>query len=310
MAEKYIQKTNFFKFVFLIIILIGLSSCSSPENSSSGQNWRTGSEGISIRFAPDSPPNEVLSSEDLNVIVEYANKGSYNIGKGDIMFYLTGYDPAILFGRPVEAKSNNKAMEGKSQFNKQGSQPDFVKWATGIDMSHIPNVDSFKQDIKVTSCYKYKTIATPEVCIDPNKISTQPSECSFSVRNLGGSQGAPIAVTDVQVKTNGRKAYFEIHFQNKGRGKPYTGAGLGNCYNSIGLDNIDTINLEKVYLSGDFTASCHPSKKIRLANGRGFVICERPINEKSHFVGVMEIVVSYNYMDSITKSLTIVNVGK
>lgn len=297
----------------LIIALIMLASCTNSGSSgSSNENFRSGTEGLKFSFVLDNPPSEVLSTQELSVMTEFSNKGATNINPGGLIFYLTGYDSTILFGNQVMAMNLGEVLEGKSQFNTQGSQSAFGKWVTRPNTKNLPKIDSFKQDLTLTACYKYSTIATPEVCVDPQKYDTADSgKCNFEIRNLGGSQGAPIAVSQIKLRTTSDTAYFEIHFQNSGKGTSFLPSkGIENCYTSLGVQDLNMVYLKKISLSGvDFTNSCKPSRNVRLVGGKGFIACERPISG-SYFTGVLDIELDYNYRDSISKQISIVNLNK
>ena len=301
------------KYVILCLVVL-LTACTTTSSSNPGnKNWQTGTEGVRMSFLADNPPAEVLSSQDFNIIVEYANKGTHDISAGNLVFYLTGYDKTILFGGAPYKSESTGAIGGKNQFNTQGSQAAYAKWKTTPRITDVPDVDSFKQDLTLTACYSYSTTANPEVCLDPLEYElVAAGKCDFDVRELGSSQGAPIAVTDVKLKTTGDKAYFEIHFQNKGGGIPYLPSkGLTGCYNSLSLSDVNMIKLTKVYLSNDdFTGSCQPSDEVRLINGRGFAVCEKKISGDSHYVGVMNIEVEYYYRETMSKSITVINVDR
>ena len=237
------------------------------------------------------------------------------MGANDAKFYLTGYDPAILFGGDPskEADSEIGAMGGKNQYNTEGSQAAYVKWKTDVDLRGVPDVDSFNQDLTLTACYKYVTKANPLVCLDPLEYElVSAGECNFDVQDLGTSQGAPIAVSNINLKTTGKKAYFEIHFQNKGKGIPFLPSkSLNNCFNSLSLSDINMIKLKTISVSGKpFTSNCQPSNEIRLINGKGFAVCEMEIAAESYYKGVMEIEIEYNYRDTLSKSITVINVDR
>lgn len=300
----------------LMALLIILASCTgSTGNSNSPEKWRSGTDALKFNFVSDNPPSEVLSTQKLNIMAEFSNKGAESIPAGGLVFYLTGYDKSILFGNDLMYLKSNELLEGKSQYNPQGSQSSFGKWETRINTAQLPRIDSFKQDFTLTACYKYKTVATPEVCVDPEKYdSAVAGKCNFEVRNLGSSQGAPVSVSQVNLRTTSDTAYFEIHFKNNAKGKddvPYLPSkGLDNCYTSLGIQDVNMIQISKVSLSGiDFTNSCKPSRQVRLVNGQGFVACERPISG-SYFTGVMNIELDYNYRQSISKQISIVNVNR
>ncbi|MBN2367626.1 hypothetical protein JXC34_01305 [Candidatus Woesearchaeota archaeon] len=289
--------------LFLMALLLVLGSCTDGGSQSGESNWRTGSEGIKMNFVSNSPPAEVLNGQEVNVIVEYTNKGAQDLYNA--FFYLTGYDSTILPFTMTDSPS--LPLYGKSAFNPDGSYSDFVGWrATANPPS---DVDSLQQDILVTACYSYSTIANPEICIDPKKYEyTDTASCSFDVRNLGSSQGGPIAVSAVKSKTTSDKIILEIHFENKGGGISFT-QGLDNCHVNLEIKNSNTFNVQSVSLSGGRSFICKPGNPIRLTNGKGFIICEMPISGNSYYVSPLMIHLQYNYRQSISKQITVVNIG-
>jgi len=295
------------KLTVIFVLLIFILSCTDSGGGSSNTNWRTGTQGIVMNFAQDNPPSELLNTQELSVIVEYSNKGAYDVPAGNLIFYLSGYDPSILFKGAKSAAAG--AIEGKSQFNTQGSQTALTGWTSNIDISGVSGVDSFRQDVTVTACYNYGTIATPTVCVDPQKYDLVVStRCNFDVEDLGGSQGGPIAVTNIKKRTTKDKVYFEIYIRNSGGGIPFV-TDIKDCHNSLSIKDIDTVKIGKVTLSGR-TLKCNPSDIIRLNNNQGYFVCERDMPEKSFFTGVMEIHLTYGYRETISRSLTIVNIDR
>ncbi|MEM2139064.1 MAG: hypothetical protein QXM96_02840 [Candidatus Woesearchaeota archaeon] len=279
-----------------------LNSCTSNNSSSSGKNinWRTGTDALIMNFNKDNPPTEAISTQNLNVVVEFSNKGAYNIN--DLKFYLTGYDPNILFESSVQT-SNPISLEGKSLYVPQGSQTEFITWKTKINSPK--NTDSFKQDLTVTACYHYKTIANPTLCIEPQTYSNANQKCKFIVQDLGSSQGAPIVINSINPKTTDDTVYLEIQFSNKGKGSVFSGNN-NNCYNSVDIRDIDSINYIKVTSSGT-SFKCKPEGKIKLDNGNGFAICEAPIKTNSYYITPINIELDYSYRQTISKTLTIIN---
>jgi hypothetical protein len=304
------------RYMILFILILLLSACTDTSSKGSSNNnnrkWRSGSEGITMKYVDDSPPTELVSTQDLNVMVEYTNKGAYNLDKGNLKFYLSGYDPTIFTGIKGSEKVGD-SLEGKNQFNDKGSQKEFEQWTSAIDLSGIPTVDSFSTDLTVTACYEYKTIATPSVCIDPQKYDQIISNrCQYSIKDLGSNQGAPIAVSKVEKKTSDDSVIFEIYIRNVGKGIPFSTKGIDNCHNSLSIKDINTVKLESIKVSNvEFSSSCQPSKDIRLNNGNGYIVCEMPLNNiENYFNGLMEIKLGYKYRETMSKSLEIVNLNR
>jgi hypothetical protein len=296
-------------FLMVLLPLFFLAACESGNNSS-GKNtdWRTGTEGIVMSYFEDNPPSEVLSRSKVPVIVRYSNKGAYNVN--DLNFYLSGYDPQIL---PFYSKGPTQGIDigGKDQYNTLGSQEAFASWeAPKVNMNNLASVDNFKQTVTVTACYTYGTIANPTICIDPNQYETMTTKCTFDVKDLGQSQGGPIAVTEVKKRTTDSEIYLEIYFENKGGGTPFL-PGINECQN-LDYTEVNKIKLVKVAFSNGITFSdCKPSE-IRLENNKGFAICSTALPSRSAFYETPLIIdLRYKYRQTLAnREITIVNVNK
>ena len=290
------------KKIIIILSLLLIISCTT-NNQDSNINWRTGTEGLTMNFAQNSPPVEVLSNQDVSVIVEYSNKGASDIS--DLKFYLSGYDSSIL--NFAQKGDSSLPLQGKDQYNPSGGQADIVKWTASVNSPS--DVDSFEQEITLTACYRYKTIANPQICIDPKKYDyTSSSTCSFDIKNLGSSQGGPIAVTSIKQKSTTDKVLLEIYIENKGGGVPFT-TSIDNCHTSLDLRDVNTINVGAVTLSGTQMFSCEPPNPVRLDNGKGYIVCRTGISGSSYYVSPLTITLDYGYRQSISKTITVVNVG-
>lgn len=290
--------------LFLLVLLTLITSCTvGQDTGATDTQWRTGTQGLVMNFVPDNPPSEVLSNQEVNVMVEVTNKGAHDVNS--INFYVTGYDSSILPLSQVD--SPRLPLLGKSAFNPEGSIVDFVRWSATVNAP--PEVDSFEQRIAVTACYNYQTIANPEICIDPQKYSyTATSKCPFDIRNLGGGQGGPIAVSSIRQKTTNNRVFLEIHIANAGSGIPFTGS-IGNCHTSLDLSQIDSLNSVSVRTQTQGTYTCRPAQVI-LHNGKGFIVCDAGVpSGESYFVTPLIITLDYGYRQTASKTMTVVNIG-
>ena len=105
-------------------------------------------------------------------------------------------------------------------------------------------MDSLSQKILVTACYEYETQASPVVCVDPNLYEIGPIERACTVHDVsaGGGQGAPVAVTWVDVDMAGKdRISFDIRVSNVGGGTVfYSGSSLTrDCPNDIDPKDYD-----------------------------------------------------------------------
>jgi hypothetical protein len=301
--------------ILLTILIIFISACTTGINSNGNSDsatasnkYRVGTSGIQMNYAANNPPSSITSTEGISVIVEYSNIGATAIN--DLIFYLTGYDPTVFnFGNSVVSASS-PALPGKDHFNEQGSQKEFVTWKAGVS---VPSgYDTFSQELSVTACYSYQTVASPTICVDPGTYGVSESQsCSFSVKDLGSSQGGPLAVTSLKQTTRDSKIRLELNIENKGGGTPYSNnLPTQNCYNSLQLNDVNTFSITEISLPGGRRFTCQPSGIIRLNGGKATVYCDLPLNSQSYFVSPLKIVLDYKYRQTLPKkSISISNYG-
>jgi len=300
-------KINKLLIAAFMVVLIFIYGCSTGKNDTkkSVEEVRTGTEGISVNFLPNNPPDivhvEQNSENKFDVVFELRNKGAYpqpeegSSPKGNL--FLSGYDPNIIEFNVKEPKSSEAkkvdlskvALEGKSSINPNGGQ-DIVSFEGTIEYQKL-NVQKYEPILLATACYNYETVAGPVVCIDPDPYSTLKEKKVCQVQDTSlSSQGAPIAVTKIEEEAFAAKTQFKITVKNVGNGDAIKSDQYGKCdplgsTGKLEREDIDKVNLEKVIIRnkklacGPFAENTNPNTKtdsgfIRLINGEGFVICE------------------------------------
>lgn len=299
-------------FLILIFLAAGcskLTSSTSSKGKTALKDIRTGTDGISLSFLPNNPPDTVHLEEnaaknELTVIVQIDNKGSYpqpeqaKAPSGKL--FLSGYDKNILnFNNAYSHDLSKFSLYGKSPINLNGGTDLATFKATINDI----NVEKYEPVLLATACYNYVTIAGPSVCIDPDPYSTtnQKKVCSVNDITLT-NQGAPIAVTSIGEEAFAKKTQFKINIKNVGNGEVLrtTTQPLDSELPSNSVDKCDPYStasgedgkitkddIDKVYLKeasiGQLALTCWPfsgdnikTEKgfIRLINGEGSIICE------------------------------------
>ncbi len=288
-----------------IILALFLSSCSgysSNTKTTSVTDFHTGTEGLYMRFLPETPPTKIYSNSPLEVMVEYANHGAYPISDGRL--YLSGYD-----NRYISIDSNTPKYinaEAKSVFNPYGKLTNTETFSTSA--VQLPtDVDRVTQTIKATACYDYKTEASIEVCIDPKTTDTlRESVCQVQTSYGGGSQGAPLAVTSVEEEIYNDKVQFRIYLSNVGGGTVMKEGKIDNCHTSLNRDDANKVWVESVEFAGK-TMSCQPTNYITLDNsGNGFVYCyyQGDLGTDAYKT-MLQIKLRYAYRSSIQQDIEI-----
>ncbi len=287
-------------FSFLILILFALSSCSpgSRGNPREGEiqqrEYHTGSQGLTLRFLPGSPPESVYKGDPLSIVVEYSNKGAYDITNGHL--YISGYDKSyITFTREYMLDLNAK---GKSEFNPLGELSKTFEFNDPA-VSMPTHVDVYSPKFLVTACYEYKTEAFKEVCIDPDPFSIAPQEKVCTVHDVSfGTQGAPVAVTHVEETTSKNRVQFRTHISNVGGGTVISdNAPISECHKRLKRDDIDKVKVRAKFSNKNLR--CEP-ETVRLVNGKGIAVCsyEGDLGDEAYLT-VLNIELFYGYRTSI-----------
>lgn len=313
------------KFIFLIcffLIILFITSCTprgyKPEVK---ETYFIGTEGLFMRFIKNAPPYKVYVGDKMDVTVELWNRGAWpdsDVFEGFLV--ISGFDLSAING--VWEKGNAVSvlippnLQGKSQFNPEGGYATLTY--EDIDGVTVPfDADKYPAEILVTSCYRYKTLARPRICIDPDpysivaedKVCHVDDEGEISVE--GGGQGAPIAVTSVRQEVGADRIYFRIYVSNVGNGRVIE----PNAYNFCPFD-LESDEINKVYatvtLPHDSNPICtprgDPSDPIRLQDSRGYMFCSFTLpSTGTAYWSQLHIILDYVYSSSIKTRVDVVN---
>ena len=290
----------------ILLVLLIAQGCAAgrPGQPRKGEitqiDYHTGSQGLVLKFLPGSPPQSLYKGDPLNIVVEYSNKGAYDVSQGYL--YISGYDKSyITFTTPFNLNLNSK---GKSEFNPLGELSNTYEFNEPA-VSMPSNVDIYSPKFLVTACYKYKTEAFKEVCIDPDPFSVAPQEKVCVVHDVSfGTQGAPVAVNSVEETTSNNRVQFRVHVSNVGGGTVIDNqASIADCHTRLKRTDIDKLTIRAKF--SDKIMKCEP-EVIQLVGGSGISICSYDGNLGNEaYLTVLDIELFYGYRTSIQGSTNI-----
>lgn len=328
------QKKGFHTLMLFFIPLISLlilTGCQQGTQAGKTTNqqddYHTGTQGVVLELLPNSPPAKIYSADMSALVfnVKVMNKGAYDIGPNDMSVILTGYDASLLNFPNYQFPMSN-GLKGKSIVYPNGGE-DLINWQAQTITSGFQNFkgDQYSPVFMVRTCYKYRTLATPVVCIDPNPYTavSQDKVCTVNQISLTSSQGAPVAVTKIeptmmpnQVNAGMGKAMFKIYVSNVGGGTVLTpdtawagqlqpGPGqivtnlatnlMDTCMNKpLGISDINKVTIRAKLGGNGALATCTPSV-ITLNANQGYTVCQVPFNQAgSTTVGAMGVTNNVN----------------
>jgi hypothetical protein len=231
------------------------------------------------------------------------NRGAANIRRGKL--FLTGYDRLYI---PIEnPELEIYDFEGKTEYNPTGAYK--TEEFKSYNLYMPEGVDRLDQQFIVTSLYDYETIATPIVCIDPNPyqpVKIGGRTCIPNTVVLSGGQGAPVAVTGVDVQSGNGRVFFKISVANVGDGSVI----LEGENSPFGL-SFDKIN--RVYYDvtlGGLHGKCNPENPLRLASEGATIQCDFfiPAEQKSAYQTPLRIGLRYGYVSEISTTVQLLRV--
>ncbi|HII16520.1 TPA: hypothetical protein HA361_01275 [Candidatus Woesearchaeota archaeon] len=310
----------------VIIAILILSGCSRGSSDPDRYPlFRTGTQGLDFQFSPRTPDKFFTSSLEpfQPMILEVRNRGAFpqDDERGEFIGYLWpgGYDDSILTIEPryitLRASDLSGDLEGKSPINGEGGIQ-FFDFDVGI-FGLPQGVYNIRMPIIFTGVYRYRTISSEDVCIDPNPYSDDRDKvCDISRYGSikgGGSQGAPVAVTYIEEDVVSDGVLFRITVRNVGGGKVIPWEDISPALNphtfEYGYDEENRVGITSVFVGNLPVDACTPriGERVRLINGEGRIICKMSTLRMGTgaFTSPLNIVLDYGYMSSIRKDIEI-----
>lgn len=219
---------------FLSFFLVSCGVLNTTNSNGDIPDIHKGTVGLTMEFLKNTPPKEVFEETQFPILLRVHNQGTYSLENEDVLLTLgleRSYTKSIILEETDEVNAGSTESEalfyvgGKTIANPRGDQEvvSFTATAGKID----PQSEAHPTTVIATLCYPYKTEFTTDVCVDrdPNNIYVVKKACNVQDISLGGGQGAPVAVSKVEVQMlpleggQGVRPQFIFHVENKGRGE-------------------------------------------------------------------------------------------
>jgi hypothetical protein len=270
-----------------MLCVLVLVACGQQQGMPTAQR---GTTGVDVSFVDDAPPLQVYEDTTFPVTVRVTNTGAH-----DVPFRIDDYDSpkGILrvntddFYLGVDAVEDTTfELRGRSETIPQGEER-LVKVADLTANTVSGQRESPSTQVFVSACYPYVTELSTDICMDGSSAQRNLREqvCSSRDHSYSGGQGAPVAVSRVEVDMYPSGQYtrpsFAIHVSNTGRGTvlralPRDDAEIGElCALRGERESVNTVDVEARI--ADVELECNPDP-VRLQGDTGTVFCE-PTNE-------------------------------
>jgi len=283
--------------LIMLLLVLGARGCNTrpPVPIYTEEDVRTGTAGLSMYFVKDMPPVTIDNGSEFMIGIDLWNLGATDVSDAVIKFVNTQPN-YISFDEPL--LMNGIALEGKSVYNIEGG---YKMIELHGENQGIPYEKEASFIFKTYACYKYQTVASSMLCINPYttaELRYRDVPCQLTPLNMGAGQGGPVAVTKIEpklIKINSEEHMeLKIFIKNAGLGKvTTTGKFDYECTRrSTNLSDFKDIQ-SSVQVSTDITADC----KTTFSQEQSSTIllrCTFPI-DKSKGVFQTPIVVTLDY---------------
>jgi hypothetical protein len=200
--------------VLLLFSLIIAACTSNPSNQNRAvlPKYYTGTDGVTVAFSANNPPDTVYEDSDVAVYAEIWNRGAYSIEKTagledrPIVVYL-GLDPWYLSVQDNYKEAKIKKLEDKYELLLAGKSD---AWQLGektiapLAVLHVNPIVGTRESpttrLDLFACYYYRTSFMENVCIDGDVYNIDPKPiCKNKGTYTYSGQGAPVIVSRLDV---------------------------------------------------------------------------------------------------------------
>lgn len=287
---------SFISVFVLLFVALFFTGCVG-ETRVGNEAYAVGSEGISVDFLDT---RTVYFDEDymrLQMLVH--NKGAYDRPSGKLT--LSGFDRSIV--RIAEDPLLLPVLEGKDAYYPNGYS-DFLEVYEDAPLQ-LTLGESYSTNVQANVCYRYQTVATPTVCIVYNPLDM--NICKPRTLSLG-TQGAPVAIRQVNTELMKDKVRFVAVVENVGNGvvvNPIDAASYLYCPYQLQREHVNTLAFT-MEINGLGEPDCSPSGKIVTLNeGIGVLSCTFTLRGQDTYTTPLKITLDYDYMDSFSTPITV-----
>jgi hypothetical protein len=294
----------------------------------------SGTEGITIEFAPNAPPIRTTEEQKFPIIVKVINKGAAgspnDVATGAILV-VDAEKPRLSVGAlegTTNTDSNSIMLEGRKETHSDVGAADIFKTMATASKIETPTQDrteSIEGLILATICYAYQTELGTGICVDVDPYSISEIEKACTMEPLDFSdQGAPVAITRVEpnvvtLENNDKVVDLRVYFENVGGGfivdKERIRTACSNSASSTSENLYNVVSIEGTLggngLDCDLTDKLNvvAAGKITLSDDAdNFFYCRSTLkfnDLKTAFTSDLSIKLSYGYTETISKTIEI-----
>ncbi|GEM_PF-1121056 len=286
-----------------VLSVLFLISCQSVLPSSTSFT-RSGTEGIIVKFLADAPPAQAYPESQFTIGMEFENRGTADVSRP---LYLLSVDEEFI--QTLNQPKSLSRLRGRNIYNTRGDVA--IRSVDAITLPLAAQSQNQQASVRVTLCYPYKTEAFATVCVDSDPLGLRKGikACTPGVQGLSASQGAPVAVRQVQASMipneDGVLPQFVITVANVGTGQVFAQQRVTEACSSkpIKSEELNVVQLHAFL--GEQELMCEPS--LLHLGQESTTRCQAAdvLQNTGAFTSPLRITLDYGYTSTINKEIHI-----
>jgi hypothetical protein len=185
------------KTILVLTLTLFLIACS--QQAPTVENYRIGSEGVSVEFVKNMPPESIRQGQDVFLGINLWNRGAFDVETG---FVTLNYD--TLYFNEIDSSQEDEPYF----FDIKGKGPGY---STGgrlfLDLNRLKTqelpgqINTRETTISANICYPYETLLADNFCLDRDIFETEenPTCRNTPVKTYPG-QGGPVIITKIETE--------------------------------------------------------------------------------------------------------------
>ncbi len=328
----------------LAITIILVAGCTREEITAQSNPFIGGTSALSMNFVSNSPPAEIFDkpSTDYNpfdIIVDIKNVGESDIAENKLKLTLAGIysgdfvyappytaQPLTLVVYPIFSDQSISVLEGRKKGLNDEVLPGGVVQYAWPSLAYNKKLEGTlpNMPIEVSACYEYKTKVMGIYCLKKNPLETREGFCEVSGAKSFYNSAGPVQLTSFSEDAAGLSAVsFTFNVKKVGSGEVSKPGQMGT-QNAVECSSTYS-DRNKVYvkvnsgIAGALSCSgliggsaSQPTStfidgylSLDSATGEGIFTCRLNTASASDSVRDLNIDLVYNYLETISKRVTI-----
>jgi len=301
------------QFIITLALLLVLASCADQTVTPSNQkSFLGGTIGLLVSFVEGEPPSEVTDggATPFTVSVKLENKGETFVDATDVTLTLKGIDAASFGVTNADLSMNPSEDLLDNDINPDtgeaiNSPPVYVTFPQLNYLGELSGNQPFPFVVDV--CYKYRTMATSQLCIKENLLDSSDTKvCTVTGSKNVQNSGAPVQILNFEEFSAGQNAVsFSFRVKNVGNG--LLSAARSSCDQTPANRDYVTVTVDSGLQGLTCSGLSNPSQNgtaysgdVKLATGERQIRCTQQLSDadKTDKIMIVDLSVDYDYQES------------